>query len=166
MTKKRKSPKDKKPVVWDAMDEYMEESFRDPFWLRPLWMGSPDWPKSHKFFEENVMQNIRTDISETKTAYKVRVDLPGINPDDINIGATENGLTISGKREEEKEEKGEKMHKKERRYGEFYRHFTTPKEVDPSKVKAKSKHGSLEIILPKLKKTSSKRKRVKVEKFN
>lgn len=160
----KKSKKSEEMEVWDSMDKYMEESFNDPFWLRPLWMGTPDWPKSPKFFEENKMQRIRTDISETKTTYKVKVDLPGIDPDDVDIDVTPDTITITGKREEEKEDKGEKTHRRERRYGEFYRQFSIPKEVDPEKVKAKSKNGTLTITLPKVKKSSKKQKKVKVEK--
>lgn len=156
--------KSEKMTVWDAMDKYMEESFHDPFWLRPLWVGGQDWPKSPKFFEEHKMQRMRTDISETKTAYKVKVDLPGIDPDDVDIDITENSITISGKREEEKEEKGEKTHKKERRYGEFYRQFALPKEVDPAKVKAKAKDGTLTISLAKAKKAKKKTRKIKIEK--
>lgn len=164
MVKKKTSPNQKKPAVWDEMDDYMEESFNDPFWLRPLWMGGPDWPKAPKFFEETRMQRIRTDISENKNAYKISVDLPGIDPDDVDVDVSENSVIISAKREEEKEEKGEKTHKKECRYGEFYRHLTIPKEVDPSEVKAKAKHGMLEITLPKLKKSKKKIRKVKIKK--
>ena len=61
------------------------------------------------------------DISESEDALEVKVDLPGIKPEDVDISVTDNRLTIQGERKEEKETKDKTVHRVERRYGSFLR---------------------------------------------
>ena len=70
----------------DAMDRLFDESFWAPFGL------------TEKGFREMEKFAPRVDISETDTEIKVRADVPGINPQDLNIEVTEDTLTLSGKR--------------------------------------------------------------------
>jgi HSP20 family protein len=89
------------------------------------------------------------DMSETDTAVEIRMDLPGIKSKDIDIQLNENYLTISGQREEEKEEKGRTFHRVERRSGSFSRSVTLPCSVDEDKVTAEFKDGVLTVSLLK-----------------
>jgi HSP20 family protein len=89
------------------------------------------------------------DMSETDTAVEIRMDLPGIKSKDIDIQLNDNFLTISGQREEEKEEKGRTFHRVERRSGSFSRALTLPCSVDEDKVTAEFKDGVLTVSLPK-----------------
>lgn len=89
------------------------------------------------------------DLSETDTAIEVRMDLPGITAKDIDIQISGNVLTVSGQREEEKEEKGKTFHRVERRYGSFSRSVTLPCAVVESEVAADCHDGVLTIKLPK-----------------
>ena len=89
------------------------------------------------------------DLSETDTAVQVRMDLPGMNAKDIDIQMSGNVLSVSGQRQEEKEEKGRTFHRIERRYGNFSRSVTVPCAVAESEVAAEYRDGVLTIILPK-----------------
>jgi len=100
------------------------------------------------------------DVSETEDAITVKAEIPGVNQDDIEISLTGDVLTIKGKKEEEKEEKGRSFHRIERCYGSFSRSFTLPSTVDQDNVKASYNKGVLEITLPK--KAEAKAKTIKV----
>ena len=89
------------------------------------------------------------DLSETDNNVEVRMDLPGIKPEEIDIHLTDNALTVSGERKEEKEEKGKTFHRIERRQGSFSRTVTLPCCVDDAKVDAHYKDGVLTIKMPK-----------------
>jgi HSP20 family protein len=90
------------------------------------------------------------EVVEEEKSYVVRMDLPGIDRESIDIGLANNVLTIQGERKTEKERKEENVHVSERAYGRFLRSFTLPQEVDAEKVDAKLHHGVLEIRLTKM----------------
>jgi HSP20 family protein len=102
----------------------------------------------------------RTNFAETEGEYEVTVDLPGLKPEEVTVEVKDGNLWISGKREEEKEEKGKTYHRVERRYGEFRRVLTLPGPVDREKVVAKFENGVLRIAVPK--KEEAKPKRIEV----
>jgi HSP20 family protein len=72
------------------------------------------------------------------------------------LSVEEGVLTISGHREQEKEEKGKRYHRIERAYGSFARSFTVPDAVDEQKVAAEFKNGLLTVRLPKSEKARPK----------
>ena len=89
------------------------------------------------------------DVSETKDAVIVKAEIPGIEPNDIQVTLQENFLTIKGEKKQEKEEKDERHHRIERSYGAFTRSVRLPVTVDTAKVDAKFKNGLLTVTLPK-----------------
>jgi len=89
------------------------------------------------------------DLSETKDAFVVKVEVPGMDSRDIQVSLQENLLTIKGEKKQEKEEKDERHHRVERSYGAFTRTVRLPVAVDGSKVDAKFKNGLLTVTLPK-----------------
>jgi HSP20 family protein len=89
------------------------------------------------------------DISETKDSLVAKVEVPGMDPKDIQISLQENLLTIKGEKRQEKEEKDEHYHRVERAYGVFTRSVRLPVAVDASKVTASFKNGLLTVTLPK-----------------
>jgi HSP20 family protein len=101
------------------------------------------------------------DLSETDTAVEVRMDLPGVKPDDIDIQVSGNVLSVTGQRQEEKEEKGRTFHRVERHSGSFSRSITLPAAVNESEVAAEYRDGVLAITLPKS--DPSKRQKIKVK---
>lgn len=89
------------------------------------------------------------DVRETADAFVLTADMPGVNEKDLDIQLTNNRLTISGKRESEREEKGETYYRAERSWGSFARSFTLPTEIDANKVTAELKSGVLTVQLPR-----------------
>lgn len=89
------------------------------------------------------------DISETKECLVARLEVPGLEPGDIQISLQESLLTIKGEKRQEHEEKEERYHRVERAYGAFLRSVRLPVAVDASKVTATFKNGLLTVTLPK-----------------
>jgi len=103
------------------------------------------------------------DIYEEKDNFVIKADLPGIKQEDIKVSLNNNTLTLKGERKVETEEKHKGYYRTERSYGEFYRAFQLPAEVDSEKIKAKYKDGILEIDVPKSEKAKPKEISIKVE---
>jgi HSP20 family protein len=76
--------------------------------------------------------------------YVIRIDLPGVNPNDVHVETEGNLLTVSGERKGE--EKGSDY--RETFYGKFERQITLPQGVEADKVTARYEHGVLEIQVP------------------
>ena len=91
----------------------------------------------------------KLDMSETKDAFVVRAEIPGVDPKEIEIGLTGDMLTMKGEKEKETEKTEERYHRVERTYGAFLRSVRLPMAVDGSKVAATFKNGLLVVTLPK-----------------
>lgn len=94
---------------------------------------------------------IRVDISETEQAYLVQAEIPGVNKDDIKVSIDGNRVSISAERRNEREtrEAGGKTVRSEREYGQQYRSFVLPQEVDDAGAQARYQDGVLQLELPK-----------------
>jgi HSP20 family protein len=90
----------------------------------------------------------------------IDLDLPGINPDQIDVQATAKTVTIVGERLA-KDTEGATTHRSELRYGKFQRVINLPEKVQHDQVTAKYEYGVLRLVLPKL--VEDKDKIVKVE---
>ncbi|HET8578054.1 MAG TPA: Hsp20/alpha crystallin family protein [Methylomirabilota bacterium] len=127
---------------WSDLKREMErmfERFPTRFDFGPRWdefLALGEWAPS-------------LDLSETKDALVVKVEVPGMDPKDIQISLQENLLTVKGEKKLEKEEKDERYHRVERSYGAFTRTVRLPVAVDGSKVAASFKNGLLMVTLPK-----------------
>jgi len=78
----------------------------------------------------------------------VTAEIPGIDPNNLDISVVGDTLTIRGSREAEKTEDGMQMLRSERPSGPFSRSLQLPFHVDAEKVTADSKNGILTITLP------------------
>ena len=118
----------------EAMDRLFEDSF-----IRPNGWAS------------NGQQHLAVpvDLWETKDAYHLRADLPGLAPEDIDINATSDTFTITGETKPSTDVTNEGWLRQERHFGKFARSFTVPMQIDPNKVEAKFRNGVLELVLPK-----------------
>src|SRR5262249_34538735 len=103
------------------------------------------------------------EVKETVHAFVIKADVPGIKDADLEINVTGNRLTIAGKREAEKEEKGDRFYLYDRTYGKFTRAFTLPDGVDLLHIHAELKEGVLTLIVPKLPEVQPKKINVNVE---
>lgn len=101
------------------------------------------------------------DIYEDNHKIVLKLEVPGLKQEDLDIQLENNNLTVRGERKFEKEEKEENFHRIERRYGSFYRAFTIPNTVNPDSVKADYDAGVLRIQLEK--RAEAKPKQIKVQ---
>ena len=76
--------------------------------------------------------------------YVVRLDLPGVDPKEVQVHAEGNVLSISGERKTEQKGQGYQ----ETSYGKFQRSITLPQGVEADKIAARCEHGVLEIRMP------------------
>lgn len=102
------------------------------------------------------------DINEFDDKFQLFVDVPGVDPKDVDITLESGVLTITGERfaQAEKAEESIVSRRAERGTGRFYRRFILPETVDADKVKATDRHGVLEIMIPKQAKAQPRRIKV------
>ncbi|MFN4291639.1 MAG: Hsp20/alpha crystallin family protein [Permianibacter sp.] len=100
------------------------------------------------------------DVKDTGKEIVLFADLPGIDPDKIEITASNGLLTLKGQRDFSKEEDQGSYHRIERSYGSFYRQFALPDTANTDEISAKANHGVLEIHIPK--RSASVEKRISV----
>jgi HSP20 family protein len=89
------------------------------------------------------------EIKETKDGFVFKADLPGVKESDLEVTMTGSRLSVSGKREAEKEDDSDTFYMYERSYGTFARAFTLPEGVDGQHVGAELKDGVLTLVVPK-----------------
>ncbi len=94
---------------------------------------------------------------EEDSSFHIDVDLPGVKKDDIKVDLEKNVLTISGERKTKEEVKEEDYYKVETSFGKFSRSFTLPDNADVENIEAKSVDGVLELVIPKLDESRSKK---------
>ncbi|PYS20359.1 MAG: molecular chaperone [Acidobacteria bacterium] len=100
------------------------------------------------------------DVYEDEHKVTLKLEIPGINQEDVDVRLENNTLTVRGERKFEKEEKEENFHRIERRYGSFARSFTLPSTLDSENVQASYDNGVLKIELAK--RAEAKPKQIKV----
>jgi HSP20 family protein len=91
------------------------------------------------------------DIREDDKAFILHADLPGVNPENIDISMENGMLTIRGEKKEDKEEEQAGYKRVERVRGSFYRRFSLPDNADADNITARSELGVLELVIPKRK---------------
>ncbi len=89
------------------------------------------------------------DLVETDRDIILRAEIPGINPDDIEIDITDNVLTISGEIRQDSVNKDADNHRYESRYSSFSKSIAIPKRIVASKAAATYEKGLLKVIMPK-----------------
>ncbi len=100
------------------------------------------------------------DIYENGDNLELKAELPGVNPDEVEIRVEDNTLYLKGERKFEKEVKEQSYHRVERTYGTFTRTFSLPNSIDADKVTASYKDGVLTLTMPK--KEEAKPKTIKI----
>ncbi len=125
------------------IDRLFDEMFGD-FALPGLWSGS--YP--HSGFGAGFTMPV-ADIKETRDSYKITVEIPGVDEDDVKLELADNCLTISGEKKYEKEDKDERYHSIERSYGTFRRVLSLPEDAKEDGIEASFKKGLLKITVPR-----------------
>jgi HSP20 family protein len=103
------------------------------------------------------------DIRETKDAFILEADLPGLKKEDIEVTVVDDVVTIKGERKEEEERKSDGYHRYERVYGAFQRSFRIPGGIEAKGVEAKFENGVLTVTLPKPEEAKPKQIEVQVK---
>ncbi len=101
------------------------------------------------------------DVSEHENGVTIRLDLPGMTPDDVNVEVEGDLLTISGEMGHTAEQDGERYHRRERYSGAFKRSLRLADTLDAANINATFANGVLTLELPK--RPESQPKRIKVE---
>ena len=109
--------------------------------------------------------NPAVDIKEEDKRFLIQADIPGVDPNDIEVKMENGVLSISGERRAEHEEEKEGYKRIERSYGSFLRRFSLPDSADPDSIKAKSKNGTLEVVVDK-REANAQSRRIEIEKLN
>jgi len=129
-------------------DTFMENMFSHPLNLRKISTWRP-----------------AIELKQTEKEYKVKVQLPGVNKEDIHVDINNDYMTITAEVKSEKEEKGEneKIHTSEFRYGKYIRTISFDNPIKTDQSNAEYKNGVLSIILPKQKTEKTKTKRLSIK---
>ena len=114
----------------DTMDRLLRESFM------PMRTNAGAWAP-------------RMDVMEDDEQYRVRLAMPGIKPEDVQINLEQNVLTVSGELRQEAAPSGARYIHQEHLYGRFTRSLALPAGVDAGNASADFEHGVLTITVPK-----------------
>jgi HSP20 family protein len=102
------------------------------------------------------------DIFEDENKLVLKIEIPGIRQEDIDVRLENNTLTVKGERSFQSEGKEENFHRVERRYGSFYRAFTLPNTIDQNTIKADYEAGVLKVELHKRAETKPRQVKINV----
>lgn len=136
-----------------------------PFWDIERWFEE-EWPEFWRGprMRFPALRTPRMDISETEKNVIAEVELPGVDPKDIDVEVKENILKVQAKKKEKKEEKKKGYYRKEISKGFYKRVVPLPVEVKGGKAEAEYSDGMLRITIPKVKpKKVEKKKGVKIK---
>jgi HSP20 family protein len=158
----RPAPLDPFQVMRHEMDRMFDRFWRGGFGLpsfRRMWEPEQFMPSEGGM--GFAMPAI--DFSEDENAYHLTAELPGLSEKDINLDLSDNMLTITGEKREEKEEKEKNYHYSERRFGSFRRAVQLPHHVDRDKIEASFKNGVLSVTLPKTSDAKQRQRRIDIK---
>jgi HSP20 family protein len=133
-----------RPHSMTGVIDEMDRAFRDLAaapWAAALHAGGFEWGPA-------------VDVYETEDQIVVKSSLPGVQKEDLEVNATEDGLTIHGESKQEEEVKDDNYYRKELRRGTFHRQIPWPASVDPDTVSAKLEDGVLVVRATKIEKAA------------
>lgn len=127
-----------------------------------------------RFFDDRFVQpfsafpklglDLAVDVYEEKNDVIAKMSLPGVKAEEVDISIEDDMLTISGRREEEKEVNKKDYYSKEIRRGSFTRSVSLPRSVDAGKAEAKYENGELVVTMPAVVGAKEKAVKVKIKK--
>ena len=101
----------------------------------------------------------RSEASSVEDCYEIKVELPGVKAEDVDVSIHDNSLTVRGEKRVEREESGRDFFFSEREYGSFQRTFRLPPDASSDEIEAKFEDGVLCLTIGKqsLTKTSGRK---------
>ena len=136
---------------WD-IERFFEEEWPE------IWEG-PRWGLRRWLEEFPMVRTPRMDLYETNGEVVAEVELPGVDPKNIEVEVKDNVLKVEAKAEEKKEVKERGYYRKEMGARYFKRQVSLPTEVIGEKAEAEYKEGVLKITIPKVKPTKKEEKK-------
>lgn len=127
---------------WGAIDRFFDYTW-DRFYRPLLGLGRNEGA-DYGIIEPAV------DVFETDEHMVVKAELPGIDPRNLQVKATEDSISFRGDTTSEKEEQEEGYHYRERRHGLIQRLIPLPRHIDPQSARASFRHGILTIRAQKV----------------
>jgi HSP20 family protein len=124
------------------------DRFFDNFWNR---MGIPamNMPGLATPSSGDMVLRPSLDIASTDKAYDIKVEVPGVEEDDIRLELIDNRLIMEGEKSRESTSEDKNVYRSERSYGAFRRILTLPDDADPERIEAKFDKGLLSISIPR-----------------
>ena len=104
----------------------------------------------------------RSEASAVQDCYEISLELPGVDPKDIDVSVENSHLTVRGEKRFEREEKGRTYFFSEREYGAFQRSFRLPADAQAEDIVADFKNGVLSLKVPKLGPPKDRSKRIEI----
>lgn len=149
----------------------MNKMVRNPQWQSPSLAQDPIKQIFDRLFEGSLIQAGSSDESSVVTSqwvplvdikeegdrFVLYADLPGVDPQDIEVQMDKGMLTIKGERQSEAIAESERFSRVERRHGSFHRRFALPDSADPDGITASGHNGVLQIVIPKRPETTPRR---------
>ena len=132
----------------DALDRFFEGRFLSP---RSLWLASA------------FRDGLTIDMYREDGNLVVKVEVPGVKPEELDITVKDNVLNIGGETQAEEEVKRENYIRRERRYGSFRRSVVLPAEAEGNKAEATFEDGILTVTVPLAEEAKSESIRVEVK---
>ncbi|HEX3897475.1 MAG TPA: Hsp20/alpha crystallin family protein [Rudaea sp.] len=136
---------------WAAQSRRFQEEIKNVF---DRVLGDDDTDQSNVVTSQ---WTPRVDIKEENNRFVILADVPGVDPNAIEVHMDKGILSIKGERKSETQSENEKLTRTERLYGSFYRRFALPDSADAEGISATGKHGVLEISIPKKPETTPRR---------
>ena len=131
--------------LWSEMDKLFDSfrtDFDDLFW--------PFGPRTYPITAMTTRRTPPVDVADLGDRYEMKLEMPGIPKEDINIEVTSNTIEISAKHEERNEDKDKNWLRRETSSMSYYRVLELPEELKTDSVNAEFKDGILTIELPKV----------------
>lgn len=126
------------PFQWSNLDNVFDNFKRE--FERSLASFPATMPK---------MSSMTCDVADQGNRYEIKVDMPGVKKDEINLNVFDNSLEISAQHKEEGEEKKKNYIRRERSQMSYYRTIPLPEKVLSDKAQAKLADGILSVTIPK-----------------
>ena len=136
-------------IPWRPFSD-LDKFFGDDDWLLPV-------------FPRVELSKPAMDVKETEKDVVAEVELPGFDPENVEVSVEDGVLRVSGKMDEKKEEKEKGYWRKEIRRGSFERMVRLPVAVKKNAVEATYEKGVLKIVMPKAKAKPSSKVKIKVK---
>jgi HSP20 family protein len=105
------------------------------------------------------MSHTSCDVIDEGNQFRIKMDVPGIKKNEVNLNVTDNSIEVSAEHKEESEEKKKNYLRKERSHVSYYRSLPLSEKILSDKVSAKLADGVLDIVLPKSKPTEKQKKK-------